>query len=155
MVVLFIVLDIFYCIGFCVITKTLDDEVVTNKEYNSACVRCRIAAWTPFVIYTIALIISGLKLLESYPSYDAPIGMTVKIFFCWWMDMLFTGIRSLNASSYLTTKLKINPLEEPNEQTKKNFSKEKNNKKYGSAAIIGGTFMVGKHIKKAIKDITD
>ena len=66
--------------------------------------------------------------------------------------MLFTAIRSVCASGYLT-RIKIS--EPPSEQTKKNFSKEANNKTYGTAAIVGGVYSVGKHAKKTIKEITE
>ena len=35
------------------------------------------------------------------------------------------------------------------------YNKEKNNEIYGTTAVIGGLYSVGKHTKKAVKDITD
>ena len=155
MLALFILIDLSYCIAFCGIAKTSDGACVSNNEYNSACTKWRLGAWIPFIIYTIALICAGVACANAYPSYDAPIGTAFKIFIAWWLDLLFTAIRSISASSYLTTKLSIKPDEEPNEQTRKNFAKEANNKKYGTAAMIGGAYSLGKHAKKTLKEITE
>ena len=155
MLALLIVIDLSYCIAFCGIAKTSDGECVSNNEYNSACTKWRLGAWIPFIIYTIVLICSVAALINAYPSYNAPIGFFVKSFISWWLDLLFTAIRSISASSYLTTKLSIKPDEEPNAQTRKNFAKEANNKKYGTAAMIGGAYSLGKHAKKTIKELTD
>lgn len=139
--------DVIYCIAFATMTKTDGCDVMTNNEYNSACKRWRLGAWMPLIICSIILL--GFVIAAAN---GANWELAVWSFLCWWIDLLLTAIRSVCASRYLT-RIKIN--EPINEQTKKNFSKEKNNNKYGSAAIVGGVYMVGKHAKKAVKDIVD
>jgi len=139
--------DLIYCIIFACMTKMDSYDTMTNDEYNSACVRWRLGAWVPLIICTLILIGFVIAAANGV-NWE----LAVWSFLCWWIDLLFTAIRSVCASGYLT-RIKIS--EPPSEQTKKNFSKEANNKTYGTAAIVGGVYSVGKHAKKTIKELTD
>ena len=68
------------------------------------------------------------------------------------MDLLFSAIRSVCSSSYLV-RLASSVQEELTEETIKNIKGESINQAAGTAAIIGGTISVGKHVKKAVKDV--
>ncbi len=68
------------------------------------------------------------------------------------MDLLFTAIRSVCSSGYLV-RLASSVQEELTEETIKNIKGESINQAAGTAAIIGGTISVGKHVKKAVKDV--
>ncbi|MBP5469296.1 MAG: hypothetical protein J6Z11_08640 [Candidatus Riflebacteria bacterium] len=139
--------DLLYCIIFAVMTKADSYDTMTNDEYNSACVKWRLGAWMPLIICSLILLCLVVAAANGV-DWELAVGS----FLCWWIDLLFTAIRSVCASGYLT-RIKIS--EPPSEQTKKNFSKEANNKTYGTAAIVGGVYSVGKHAKKAIKEITE
>jgi len=127
-----------------VIASSSDMYYGTASTYNDVCFKRNLFAWLPLT--SSFLIFLGVLFFGN--NFKNIVSSFAYLFFC----AISSVINSIHTSHHNVI---IGDYMDDVTLDNERYNKEKNNEIYGTAAVIGGLYSVGKHTKKAVKDITD